>query len=56
LFLGAIGGYAALNLVVGFLRKQLLLEQIFLENKGTSIDDALSIVGIDAGQRLALAC
>src|ERR1700685_3718588 len=44
LFLGAIGGYAALNRVVGFLRNQLLLEQIFLGTKGTSIDDALSIV------------
>jgi hypothetical protein len=50
-FLGAIGGYAALNPVIGFLRNQLLLEQIFLGTKGTSIDDALSIVGTDAGQR-----
>jgi hypothetical protein len=49
LFLAAIGGYAALNLVVGFLRNQLLLEQIFLRTKGTSIEDALSIVGTDAG-------
>ena len=47
LFLAAIGGYAALNLVVG--RNQLLLEQIFLRTKGTSIEDALSIVGTDAG-------
>jgi hypothetical protein len=51
LFFGAIGGYAALNLVVGFLRNQLLLEQIFFGTRGTSIDDALSIVGTDAGQR-----
>jgi hypothetical protein len=34
LFLGAIGRYAALNLVVGFLRNQLLLEQIILGPKG----------------------
>ena len=33
LFLGAIGDYAALNLVVGFPRNQLLLEQIFLGTK-----------------------
>ena len=33
LFLGAIGGYAALNLVVGFPRNQLLLEQTFLGTK-----------------------
>ena len=51
LFLGAIGGYAALNLILGFLRNQLLLEQIFGGTKPTSIDDALSIVGTDAGQR-----
>jgi hypothetical protein len=37
--------------VIGFLRNQLLLEQIFLGTKGTSIDDALSRVGTDAGQR-----
>ena len=57
LFLGAIGRYAALNLVVGFLRNQLLLEQILFGTKGTSIDDALSIVGnrCRAG-RLGLSC
>ena len=34
LFLGAIGGYAALNLVVGFLRNQLLLSRSSVEPKG----------------------
>src|SRR3984885_1105013 len=51
LFLGAIRCYAVLNLVIRLLRNQFLLQQVLLGAEGPRIDDALRIVGPNAGKR-----